>query len=115
MFAVRAAPRPFSPAHPEPRPPPRRSVRAPVSESDPSSVWHHFRTEVRRAVSESTWHIWLAEIGLRELRGTTLLVEIPEDKRTWVETRFGRLLNACAETVLGAGSRVEIAAQAADA
>ncbi len=84
-----------------------------MSESDPSSVWHHFRTEVRRAVSESTWHIWLAEISLRELRGTTLLVEIPEDKRTWVETRFGRLLNACAETVLGAGSRVEVATQAA--
>jgi chromosomal replication initiator protein len=82
-----------------------------VSESDRSSVWHHFRTEVRRAVSESTWHIWLEPIRLRELDGTTLLVEVGEDKRTWVETRFGRLLNACAETVLGAGARVELAAR----
>ena len=85
-----------------------------MSEPDPSTVWHRFRTEVRRAVSESTWHIWLEPVRLRELRGTTLVVDVPEDKRTWVETRFGRLLSACAETVLGAGARVEVSDQAGE-
>ena len=110
MFAARAAPRPFSSS------PTRASVPAEevppraVSEPDPSTIWHRFRTEVRRAVSESTWHIWLDSVGLRELRGSTLVVEVPEDKQTWVQTRFGRLLSACAETVLGAGAHVEVAA-----
>lgn len=78
-----------------------------MSESDPASIWHRFRAEVRRAVSESTWHIWLDPVRLLEARGRTLYVEVPEDKRAWVQTRFARLLNACAETVLGPGARVE--------
>jgi chromosomal replication initiator protein len=85
-----------------------------VSAPDPPSVWHRFRTEVQRAVSDSTWHIWLAPIGLREQRGTTLVLEVPEDKRTWVETRFGRLLGACAQTVLGPGGRVAFADETAE-
>jgi chromosomal replication initiator protein len=61
-------------------------------------------------VSESTWHIWLERVGFRELAGTTLVLDAPDDVRTWVETRFGGLLRACAETVLGPGARVKIAA-----
>jgi chromosomal replication initiator protein len=78
-----------------------------VSELDPASIWHHFRAAVRRAVSESTWHIWLESVRFKELRGDTLVVEVPEDKRTWVETRFGRLLSACADSAVGPGARVE--------
>ena len=69
-------------------------VRAPVSEPDPATIWHRFRTEARHAVSESTWHIWLERVSLRELAGTTLVLEAPDDVRTWVETRFARLLVA---------------------
>jgi chromosomal replication initiator protein len=82
--------------------------RAPVSEPDPATIWHRFRTEARRAVSESTWHIWLERVDLRELAGTTLILEAPDDVRSWVETRFTRLLSALAETVIGPGARVEI-------
>jgi chromosomal replication initiator protein len=59
-------------------------------------------------VSESTWHIWLERVGFRELAGTTLVLEAPDDVRSWVETRFTRLLNAVAETVIGPGARVDI-------
>jgi chromosomal replication initiator protein len=59
-------------------------------------------------VSESTWHIWLERVGFRELAGTTLVLEAPDDVRSWVETRFTRLLCALAETVIGPGARVEI-------
>jgi len=81
-----------------------------VSEPDPATIWHRFRSEARRAVSESTWHIWLDRVSFRELAGTTLVLEAPDDVRTWVETRFTRLLSAIAETesVLGPGARVEI-------
>jgi chromosomal replication initiator protein len=43
------------------------------------------------------------------LDGTTLVVEAPDDVRAWVQSRFARLLQACAETALGPGARVEIA------
>src|SRR4051812_2778685 len=87
---------------------PRRTFRALVSDPDPATIWHRFRTEARRAVSETTWHIWLERVGFRELAGTTLVLEAPDDVRSWVETRFTRLLGALAETVLGPGARVEI-------
>ena len=45
---------------------------------------------------------------LRELAGTTLVLEAPDDVRSWVETRFTRLLTALAETVIGPGARVQI-------
>jgi chromosomal replication initiator protein len=109
MFALPGRPRSCLMSILEPRSPPGRCQRAPVSEPDLATIWHRFRTEVRRAVNESTWHIWLERVGLHELAGTTLVLDAPDDVRSWVETRFGRLLNACAETVLGPGARVTLA------
>jgi chromosomal replication initiator protein len=79
-----------------------------VSDPDPATIWHRFRTEVRRAVSETTWSIWLERLTLRELAGTTLILEAPDDVRAWVESRFTRPLGALAESVIGPGARVEI-------
>jgi chromosomal replication initiator protein len=80
-----------------------------VSELDSASIWHRFRAELRGAVSESTWHIWLERVSLRSLDGTTLVLDVPDDVRGWATSRFSRLLTACAETALGPGARVEIA------
>ncbi|HWK26636.1 MAG TPA: chromosomal replication initiator protein DnaA [Solirubrobacter sp.] len=80
-----------------------------MSDPDAATIWHRFRTEARRAASESTWHIWLERLAFRELSGSTLVLEAPDDVRAWVETRFMRPLTVIAETVLGAGARVEIA------
>src|SRR5690349_12678149 len=88
-------------AHPRSSVPPRRSLRAPVSALDSATVWHRFRGELRKAVNESTWHIWLERMGFRELDGMTLVLEAPDDVRAWAEKRFGRVLTACAERVLG--------------
>jgi chromosomal replication initiator protein len=66
------------------------------------------RGELRRAVNESTWHIWLERVEARSLDETTLVVEAPDDIRTWVQARFHRLLQACAERAIGPGVRVEI-------
>jgi chromosomal replication initiator protein len=66
------------------------------------------RGELQRAVSDSTWHIWLERVDARSLAGNTLVVEAPDDIRAWVQGRFQRLLQACAERVIGPGARVEI-------
>jgi chromosomal replication initiator protein len=81
-----------------------------VSDTDPASLWHRFRTDLRRAVNDSTWHIWLERLRLRSLHGTTLVIEAPDDIREWVQTRFIRLLTACAQTELGPSARVEVVA-----
>ncbi len=80
-----------------------------MSVLDSATVWHRFRGELRKAVNESTWHIWLERMGFRELEGTTIVLEAPDDVRSWAQTRFGRVLTACAETVLGPGASVRIA------
>jgi chromosomal replication initiator protein len=79
-----------------------------VSDPELARTWHRIRGELQRAVSDSTWHIWLARVDARELNGTTLVVEAPEDIRAWVEGRFHRLLQACAERALGPTARVEV-------
>jgi chromosomal replication initiator protein len=81
-----------------------------VSEPESAHVWHRYRAELQAAVSESTWHIWLERVRFRELEGTTLVVDAPDDVRPWVQKRFGRLLNECAETTLGPGTRVRVVA-----
>jgi chromosomal replication initiator protein len=66
------------------------------------------RGELRQAVPEATWHIWLERLSLAELADDTLVVTAPDDVRRWVEGRAARLLQACAERVLGPGARVEL-------
>ncbi|HEX6021652.1 MAG TPA: chromosomal replication initiator protein DnaA [Solirubrobacter sp.] len=83
-----------------------------MSEPDSASVWHRYRAELKRAVSDSTWHLWLERLRFRSFDGTTLTLDAPDDARLWIRSRFGRLLTACAETTLGHGVQVEIAAPA---
>ena len=82
-----------------------------MSEPDSATAWHRFRTDLRRAVAESTWHIWLERVSFRELDGTTIVLDAPDDVRAWLEGRFGRLLTACAESALGPGARVRVATE----
>ena len=108
MFAAPgpfAAPPPLSPHH---LGLPRRTLRAPVSDPDPATTWHRIRREIRGNVNEATWHIWLERVSFRALDGTTLVLQAPDDVRSWVQGRFARVLNDCAASVLGAGARVEI-------
>ncbi len=81
-----------------------------MSEPDPATIWHRFRSELRKAVNESTWHIWLERMAFRELEGTTVVLDAPDDIRAWAQARFGAVLNACAVRVLGPGASVRIAA-----
>jgi chromosomal replication initiator protein len=65
---------------------------------------------LQRAVSESTWHQWLEPLDGRRLPDGSLCVEAPDAIRPWVEQRFGRLLQACTQAVLGPGVDVRLAA-----
>ncbi len=72
--------------------------------------WTRIRAELRDAVNDSTWHLWLEGLRVHELVGDRLVIEAPDTTRSWVRDRFGRLLQACAAAVLGPDVSVELVA-----
>ena len=92
MFALRAVRGPSRPVHLRASAPPRRSFARPCQSPIQRPSGTASARSSRDAVSESTWHIWLERVSFRELDGTTLVLEAPDDVRAWVQTRFGRLL-----------------------
>jgi chromosomal replication initiator protein len=79
-----------------------------VSDDDLQHAWRRIRAEMRHAVGDSTWQLWLEPLAARQLEADTLIVEAPAESRAWVEASFTRLLAACAKSVLGARTRVQI-------
>ena len=75
--------------------------------------WNAIRSELRGAVAEPIWHLWLDNLRARELVGDTLVVEAPDKVRGYVGDRFGRLLQACTAAVLGPSVGVELVAPGA--
>ncbi len=73
-------------------------------------AWRRIQLELRRAVGDSTWHIWLEPLRPRSLDAGVLVVEAPDSIRPWVGGRFSRVLRACTEAVLGPGVQVDLVA-----
>ena len=71
-------------------------------------TWSQIQAELRRAVTDSTYHLWLAPLRARAIEGDALLVGAPEEIRTWVADRFARVLHTCAARVLGEATTVTI-------
>jgi chromosomal replication initiator protein len=81
-----------------------------VSHDELHHAWRRIQHELRRAVGDSTWHIWLEPLAPRSLEAGVLVVEAPDAIRPWVAGRFSRVLRACTEAVLGPDVRIELAA-----
>ena len=73
-------------------------------------IWSQIQAELRRTVTDSTYHLWLAPLRARAIDGDALLVGAPEEIRTWVADRFARVLQTCAASVLGEATTVAIVA-----
>jgi chromosomal replication initiator protein len=84
-----------------------------VSDDALPHAWRRIQDELRHAVGDSTWRIWLEPLSARSLRDGILVVEAPDAIRPWVGGRFARVLRACTEAVLGGGTRVELVAPGA--
>jgi chromosomal replication initiator protein len=81
-----------------------------VSDVDVQHAWSRIRDEMRRAVGDSTWQLWLEPLVARQVDGDTLVIEAPAESRAWIEASFSRLLAACAKAVLGAHTCVKVVA-----
>jgi len=81
---------------------------------EPTVAWRELRAELRRAVGESTYEIWLASLELRSVRDGTLLVDAPAATYDWVSKRFGRILESCARIAFGPDIKFELACHGVD-
>jgi chromosomal replication initiator protein len=75
---------------------------------EPVAAWHAIRAELRRALGDSTYEIWISRLEVKAFEGTELLLIAPPDIRSWVAKRFGRILERCASSVLGTEVRVAV-------
>jgi chromosomal replication initiator protein len=82
-----------------------------VPDVDPAHAWRRISAEMRRAVSDSTWHLWLEPLEATRFESNTLVIEAPAESRAWVEASFARLIAACTAAVLGSGTRVQLVAR----
>jgi chromosomal replication initiator protein len=78
-------------------------------------IWSRVQDELAVAVDEPTFRIWLAPLRPVELAGEQLVVEAPAHTCDWIHDRFGRVIQASVELILGPHAGVEIAAAASDA
>jgi chromosomal replication initiator protein len=72
-------------------------------------IWSRVQTKLADAVGEETYRIWLEPLRARELSHGHLLVEAPARAHGWVRDRFGRVLQACAASVMGDEVVIELA------
>jgi chromosomal replication initiator protein len=70
--------------------------------------WREIRAELRRAVGDSTYDIWLSALKFKAWDGRTLVLEGPPSTHAWVLKRFGRVLETSARAVLRELDRVEL-------
>jgi chromosomal replication initiator protein len=76
--------------------------------TDLNDIWAQVLDELRRAVSATTFEIWLAPLRPRAIEDCTLIVEAPVEIRAFLADRFGRLLGSCVQSVIGAGAEVDL-------
>jgi chromosomal replication initiator protein len=72
--------------------------------------WALIQSQLRQAVPDSTFEIWLAALRPRALVGDTLVVAAPDEIRSWVADRFARVLQTSAAAVLGPQTTVDVVA-----
>ncbi len=64
-------------------------------------IWSRVQAQLALAVDEPTYRIWLADLRPVELLGERLVIEAPAQTCRWIQGRFGRVIEASVELVLG--------------
>jgi chromosomal replication initiator protein len=71
-------------------------------------IWPRVQADLAESVDASTYRIWLEPLRAREFIDGRLVIEAPPQARRWIRDRFGRLLRASVEKVLGPDVDVEL-------
>jgi chromosomal replication initiator protein len=73
-------------------------------------IWSRVQAQLALVVDEPTYRIWLTSLTPRELVGERLVIEAPPQTCRWIQGRFGRVIEASVELVLGPHASVELCA-----
>jgi chromosomal replication initiator protein len=73
-------------------------------------IWSRVQAQLALVVDEATYRIWLTNLEPRELVGERLVIEAPPQTCRWIQGRFGRVIEASVELVLGPHASVELRA-----
>jgi chromosomal replication initiator protein len=71
-------------------------------------IWSRVQAQLALVVDEPTYRIWLEPLRASQLSGDRLVVEAPLHARRWIGERFGRVIQASVELVLGPTANVEL-------
>jgi chromosomal replication initiator protein len=82
---------------------------------EPEYIWSRVQAQLALVVDEPTYRIWLEPLRALELVDDRLVVEAPLHACRWVRERFGRVIQASVELVLGPGASVELVTASAGA
>ncbi len=72
-------------------------------------VSSRLHAELRAAVDESTYRLWLEPLRIEDCSADTILLSAPAQVRPWIAQRFRVLLQDCVARALGFQARVVIA------
>jgi chromosomal replication initiator protein len=71
-------------------------------------IWSRVQAELALTVDEPTYRIWLEPLQATDLADGRLLVDAPPRACRWISERFGKLLQASVELVVGPGTVIEL-------
>jgi chromosomal replication initiator protein len=71
-------------------------------------IWSRVQAQLADVLDESTHRLWLAPLRAVRLDEDRLVVQAPEQAHQWIRERFGALIQAHVELVLGRGVNVEL-------
>jgi chromosomal replication initiator protein len=66
-----------------------------------ADIWERIGGELRAAVPDSTYEVWLAPLRPVDLDAGVITLEAPAEIRAWIAERFGRVLQTSAAAVVG--------------
>jgi chromosomal replication initiator protein len=75
---------------------------------EPTAAWRDLRAELRRAVGDSTYELWLASLELKGVQDATVVLTAPPATYSWVSRRFAHILERSARQVFGLDTGLEL-------
>jgi len=78
-------------------------------------IWSLVRSQLALVVDEPTFRMWLDPLEAAELSEERMVIEAPVQAKTWIQDRFGKVIEASVELVVGSGVSVQIVAAGAGA
>jgi len=74
-------------------------------------IWSLVRSQMALVVEEPTFRLWLEPLRPVEISEERVVVEAPRHSYRWIQDRFGRVIAAAVELVIGDGVGVQIVAE----